>query len=193
MTTLQLNPIPTADGEGTAEVVPAAPAAPAAPGTVDAVVAAAIDAGSDVSKLTALYLKLRDAKKDLTEQAKAKVAPIQKGLDLLENHFLGLMLEMKVDSLKNDKGTPYKSERVSITVADNSEFVDYVLGRALESLPVTPEARTAIKTAIIESGQLALIEARASKTAVEALVEETQQLPPGLARNVEAVVNVRAS
>lgn len=188
--TLELRPIPDVAPAPVAE--PAAAAPQAAPSIAD-LVKKYIDSGADVSVLTALYLKLRNSKKDLEEQAKKKIAPLNAGMDMIENHFLAKMLEMNVDSLKNEAGTPYKSEKVSITVADNSAFVDYVLDRALQALPVTPEARNAIKNAMIDSGQLALIEARACKSAIEALMGETQELPPGLNHRVEATVNVRAS
>lgn len=183
MTTMELKPIPTA----------AASVKPPAGVDVRAVVTKAIEGGAPIDQITAIYLKLRNAKKDLDEQAKAKARPITEALDAIESHFLAKMNELGVDSLKNEAGTPYRSERVSITVADNSAFVDYVLTRALLALQVSDAAREKVKEAIIESGQLALIEARASKTAVEALLEETQELPPGLNRRVEATVNVRAS
>lgn len=180
--TLELKPIPTADE-----------AAPKAAPTITDLVKNYIDSGADISVLTALYLKLRNSKKDLDEQAKKKTGPITAGLDLIENHFLAKMLELKVDSLKNEAGTPYRSEKTSITVADNGAFVDYVLTRALSGLAVSDAAKEAIKNAMLDSGQLALIEARAAKSAIEALMEETKELPPGLNHRVEATVNVRAS
>lgn len=188
-TTMKLKPIPGADKESATPTTPAA-ATSAAPNIKD-MVASYIDKGVDIAVLTKLYLKLRDGKKDLETQAKAKLSPINDGLELIENHFLSKMLEMGVDSLKNAEGTPYKSKRVSITVADNEAWVDFVLSRALESLPLNEVAKTAIKDAMLGSGQLALIEARAAKTAVEALMEETHELPPGLNRREEATVNVR--
>lgn len=180
MTTLELNPIPTAQ-----EAQPA-------PSLVD-IVGHHIENGTDVSELTALYLKLRGAKADLENQAKERLAPIKQGLELIESHFLTLMLDMKVDSLKNEAGTPYKSEVPSVTVADNAAFIDFVLSSALEGLQVSDQACEAIKNHMIESGQLALLEARASKSAVEAFLEETKELPPGLNRRVDVRVNVRAS
>ena len=78
-------------------------------------------------------------------------------------------------------------------MADNQTFVGWVLDKALEGLPVTPDARAAVKAVIMDSGAFAFIESRASKTAVEAYLEETKNLPPGLNRRVEATVNVRAS
>lgn len=196
MATLQLNPLPDApdagDNAATAVVEDAAEVAPDHP--VLALVKRALAAEKpDMSNLTMFYLKLRNAEKDLAQQAKIKRAPLAQGMDLIEAKFLEVMLSLGVDSLKNEVGTPYKTEAVSITVADNSAFVDFVLDRALESLPVSPEVHATIKRAIIESGQLALIEARASKSAVEALLEETHELPPGLNRRVEVKVNVRTA
>lgn len=184
--TLELKPIPA---DAAAKPADAAPAAP----TVADLVRKYIASGADVSVLTGLYLKLRGSKKDLDEQAKKKTAPVVEGMDLIETHFLAKMLELGVDSLKNEAGTPYKTEKVTVTVADNSAFIDYVLTRALAGLAVTDAAKEAIKNVLIDSGQLALIEARASKSAVEALLEETQELPAGLNRRVEAAVNIRAS
>lgn len=182
MTTLELNPIPASPEDK-----------PVAKPSVVEIVERSIAAKADVSALTDLYLKLRNAKSDLAAQAKEKGAPINEGLAIIENHFLGLMLEMKVDSLKNEKGTPYKAEVPSVTVADNAVFVDYVLTNALSGLAVSDQAREAIKNHIINSGHMALIEARASKSAVEAFLEETKELPPGLNRRVDVKVNVRSS
>lgn len=188
---LELKPIPGAEQ---------APAASQTPNRtifddVKDIIAAAGKEGSGVTlgTLTALYIKIRNAKKDIDEQAKAKTTQLTQSIDALEAFFLAKFNELDVDSVKTEAGTPYKAEKTSVTVADNQAFVDWVLTKALEELPVTPEARNAVKKAIMDSGALAYIESRASKTAVEAYLEETQQLPPGLNRRVEATVNVRAS
>ena len=195
---LELNPI-AGNLEAPTSAVPTAPAAPAAPASPPAhpllgVVERAINAPKpDMAALTSIYLKLRAAKKDLESQAKERISPINQGMGMIESFFLAKMSELGVDSLKNENGTPYKAEAVSVTVADNSAFVDYVLQQSLAALPLTDAAKRAIVDAIVASGQFALIEARASKSAVEALLEETGELPPGLNRRVEAKVNVRAS
>lgn len=191
-TKLELNPIPSAEQQAPAPAPAATPPAATAPSVAD-IVQNAIASGTDVAALTTLYLKLRGAEADLKDQAKKKLAPIQTGMELIENHFLAKMNELGVDSLKNAAGTPYKTEKTSITVADNSAFVDFVLTRALSGMPLKDEAKVAIKSAIIESGQLALIEARASKTACEQYLQEMRELPAGLNRRSEFAVNVRAS
>lgn len=184
-TTLDLKPIPTAS--------PSKAAPPTGTSVVDIVQRLLSADEPNIATLTATYLKLRNAKKDIEGQAKERIAPISQGMDLIEGFMLERMNTMGVDSLKNEAGTPYKSERVSLTIADSQAFLDNVLDRALQSLPIKPEAREAIKMAMIESGQLALLEVRPSKSAIEALLEETQELPPGLNRRVEATVNVRSA
>lgn len=185
-TTLELKPIPTDD------VTPKA-APPAGTTVVDIVQRLLDNDEPNVATITATYLKLRNAKKDIDNQAKERTAPIAQAMDMIEGFLLDRMNAMGVDSLKNEAGTPYKSERVSVTIADSQAFLDNVLDRALQALPIKPEAREAIKNAMLESGQLALLEVRPSKSAVEALLEETQELPPGLNRRVEATVNVRSA
>lgn len=187
MTKLALNPIPES---GVSQET--APPKNVKPGVAE-IVRGAIENGADIATLTRLYLKLRNSKKELEDQAKARIAPINDGLAQIEGHFLDQMNELSVDSLKNEAGTPYRSRKVSITVADNEAFVDFVLTRALAALPVSEAARDGIKKVIVDSGQLTLIEARASKTAIETLYEETKEFPPGLNRREESTVNVRAS
>lgn len=181
--TLELKPIP--------EAAPAAPAASQEPDIL-AIVKAQIEGGADMAKLTALYLKLRNKKKDLDTLAKQKAAPLTASMDLIEAKFLATMQELGTDSLKNASGTPYKTIKTSITIADGPAYMDFVLTRALAGLTVSDAAKEKIKEAMIESGQLSLIEARAAKTAVEQLMMETQMLPDGLAKRDEVAVNVRA-
>lgn len=178
MTTLEMHDIPTA-------------AAPK-PTVVD-IVARAIESNATIDAMTALYLKLRNAESDLKNQFKEKASPIIQGKALIEGYFLEKMQELGVDSLKNENGTPYKSETVSVTTADNEAFLTYVLDRALSGLPLPDAARATVRDGMLNSGQLSLLEARASKSAVEALVEATGELPPGLNRRVELKVNVRSS
>lgn len=192
---LQLKPIPADPNAPPAEVpVDQSPVVM----VVKKATGALGDEPADITSLTKLYLKLRAGKADLTEQSKKKLAPVNMGLDLLEGYFLNKMNELNVDSLKNEAGTPYKSNKVSITVADNDAWIDFVLTQALEGLPVKPEAKEGIKNLIIGSGMLSLIEARASKTAVESYMtpvegEPSKDLPPGLTRREETTVNLRAS
>lgn len=187
---LELNPIPGAD-DAPPKTTNTAP--PVGTTVVDIVARLLAQDKPSMVTLTSTYLKLRNAKKDVEEQAKTRTRPITQGMELIEGYMLAKMQELGTDSLKNEAGTPYRSDRVSVTTADAPLFMDFVLDRALQALPVKPEAREAIKNAMIESGQLALLESRPSKSAVEAFLEETQELPPGLNRRVEATVNVRSA
>ncbi len=183
---LELNPIPGTEA-APAEAAPKKPASP-----VLGIVKQYIAKDSDMATLTSLYIKVRNSKADLTAQAKEKLAPINESLELLENHFLAKMLEMGVDSLKNANGTPYKTTKTSIKTADAPAYLDFVLTRALADLPLTDAAKAKIKEHMLDSGQMMLLETRAAKLAVEALMEETKELPTGLERRDEVAVNVRA-
>lgn len=184
---LELKPIPV--GEAKVAETPAAVAAP----TVFDQITHLIESGADIASLTRVYLKLRDTKKDLDGQLKTKVAPLVLAMDAIETHFLAKFLEMGVDSVKTPHGTPYTSNVSSVTVADNGAFLDFVLARALSGLPLSDAAKETVKAAMLDSGALSLVEARAAKSAVEAYLEETQELPPGLNRRVETRLNIRAS
>jgi hypothetical protein len=186
---LELNPIPGAE-----QTPQPAEAAPPATKTIHDMVKDAIAAGADIGTLTGLYVKLRNAKKDIDEQAKAKTSPLVAGMETIEAHFLAEFQKLGVDSMKTEFGTPYSQAKSSVTVADNEAWVTWVLNKALEPLKqLTPEARDVIRQSMLDSGALAFLEARAAKSAVEAYLEETKELPPGLNRRVETVVNVRAS
>ena len=182
--TLELKPIP-----GTESAPVETPKAP--PSVLD-IVTNAVNGGADMAALTSLYLKVRNAKSDLSAQAKKRMAPLDESMELLENTFLAKMTEMGVDSLKNANGTPYKTTKTSITTADAPLYVDFVLTRAMAGLPLTDAAKEKIKQAMIDSGAMMLLETRPAKLAVEALVEETKVLPPGLNQRKEFAVNVRA-
>lgn len=137
---------------------------------------------------------MRNAKQDIDNQAKAKTSPITQAMDAIEAHFLAKFRELHVDSVKTPAGTPYISQKTSVTVADNEAWLKWVLSKALEPLTqLQPAARDALKEAMLNSGAFAFLEARAAKTAVESYVEETKELPPGLNRRVEDTINVRAS
>jgi len=185
MTTLELAPIPEAEDAPQQDAV-----APESP--VVTIVRQAIEAGEGMDKLTGLYLKLRGGADDLKKQLSAKMAPINKAMDMIENHFLAKMNEMGVENLKNANGTPYKTIAVSVSVADNEAFVSYVLLNSLGDLPLNEETKHKIVEAMKNNGAFALIESRASKSAVEAQLEATGELPPGLNRRVEVKVNVKS-
>lgn len=108
--------------------------------------------------IIAAYIKVRDQVAKLEAQHKAAVAPYKEALAKLETAALELMAAAGVDSMKTAAGTAYQTVRTSVTVADRSAFMDYVKStQAFDLLDVRP-----------------------NKTAVEAFLQEHQDVPPGV-------------
>lgn len=122
-------------------------------------------------ELVAKYLQIRDKKKELQDAHKEQLAPYNAALQKLEDIFQKQMQDQGLKNLTTDGGTAYQSEQVSVKVADWDLFKDY----------------------IIAGGLWHMLDQRANKTAVQEVIAETQQVPPGL--NVTRVnkVNVRRS
>lgn len=124
-----------------------------------------------ISEIVAKYIALRDQKKALQEKHKAELAPLTEVMDGLEGVMLQYMDEQGVTSIAVGDGTAYRSTRTSYTVADPVEFREWVA----------------------QQGDLSFFEARASKSAVEAYLEATGEVPPGLKFSADVTVNFRRS
>lgn len=123
----------------------------------------------DMQEAVAGFIRLRDLKARAEAEHKEKLKPLNEAMDKLEAFMLKELNGMGGDSVKTAAGTAYKSKRVSVSVADWLAF----------------------KAFTDEHGFDHMINHSANKTAVEEYLEETGQLPPGLNRSVEIVVNVR--
>lgn len=182
---LTLNPLPTPP-----EVDDAPQAQPENP--ILKAVAALVENKAPFDTLTKTYLAIRDKKKDLDAQAKARVAPLADALAQLEAHMLARFTEMGVDNVKTPFGTPYISTKSSVTMADADMFWRFVLSQAFNGLPLQDSTRTAIINHLVGSGALALIESRPAKAAVETYIESHKELPPGVNTRTERVLNVKS-
>ena len=125
----------------------------------------------NIDDLVGKYLKLRELKKQKEEAYKQDVAPVSEMMDKLEMLFLQRMNEAGLESLPTKHGTPYKTKRTSVTVADWESSLPFIRTNELWHL----------------------LERRVSKTAVQQYVEEHGDLPPGLNWREEIVVNVRGA
>ena len=92
-------------------------------------------------------------------------------MDSLEKALLNVLNSLGVDSIKSQRGTVYKKLTTSVTVGDAREFRRHVIG----------------------SEEWDLIDWRANKTAVNDLVEQGGELPPGINRSAFYSVGVRKS
>lgn len=117
------------------------------------------------------YIQLRDKRDALREEHKEALAPYNEAMTKLEIHFQRIMEAQDLKDLKSDHGTAYQSHQVSVTVADWDAFKDYIEG----------------------NNAWFLLDKRAAKKAVQEVVEETGELPPGLDMKRSIKINVRRS
>lgn len=117
------------------------------------------------------YIKLRDAKAKATRQFKDKMAGVDAVLTRMEGTLLQKLNELGIESARAVSGTAYKSIRVSATVADWDQTLEFIK----------------------ENGEWQMLERRVSKDAVQQYREVHDDLPPGVNWREEIVVNVRRS
>jgi len=114
---------------------------------------------------------MRDKKAQMKAEFDASVAPLNEKMEKLEAKLLDVFNKTGIDSVKTEFGTAYTTTRVTASVADREIFMTHVR----------------------ENDDWALLEVRASKTAVEQYRETNNDLPPGVSTREERVVNVRRS
>lgn len=124
-----------------------------------------------LSEAVSIYIKMRDKKAQMKAEFDASVAPLNEKMEKLEAKLLDVFNKTGIDSVKTEFGTAYTTTRVTASVADREIFMTHVR----------------------ENDDWALLEVRASKTAVEQYRETNNDLPPGVSIREERVVNVRRS
>jgi hypothetical protein len=116
------------------------------------------------------YVEIRFEKSKLADKHKEQLAPYNQALDGLEAVFMREMDKGGVDSISaRDCGTIYRSTRSSATVADFN----------------------LLKAHIIEHDAWELLQGRVSAVAVEAFLEDTGELPPGVSLSKILKIGVR--
>jgi hypothetical protein len=105
----------------------------------------------------------------INNEAKKKVASLNKILADIENWFALKAQEEGLKSIPTPVGTVYWSTHYSATVANP----------------------TAFKTFVIEKGLYDLMETKASKTAVKSYIEGHGEAPPGVNFSSRKVFNLR--
>jgi len=124
-----------------------------------------------LSEAVSIYIKMRDKKAQMKAEFDASVAPLNEKMEKLEAKLLDVFNKTGIDSVKTEFGTAYTTTRVTASVADREIFMTHVR----------------------ENDDWALLEVRASKTAVEQYRETNNDLPRGVSTREERVVNVRRS
>lgn len=135
--------------------------------------APAVAAPVNIDAIVVKYLALREKKAALKKQFTADTEAVDALMDRAERFFLGYMQQHGLTSLPTQAGTPYRAERVSVTVADKMQFKAWLFENTERFDQYT--------------------DLKANKTAVVAFKEEFADLPPGLNYSSEYIVNVRKS
>jgi len=121
------------------------------------------------AELITSYLKLRDKKREMERLHKEALAPFNETLAKIEMALAKVMEETGLENLPGGGGTAYRSTRTSVTVDDWDTFMGWVKKHEAWHM----------------------LERRAAKTAVDELLQETDELPPGISMTREYVVQVR--
>lgn len=124
-----------------------------------------------LSEAVSIYIKMRDKKAQMKAEFDASIAPLNEKMEKLEAKLLDVFNKTGMDSVKTEFGTAYTTTRVTASVADREIFMTHVK----------------------ENDDWALLEVRASKTAVEQYRDNNNDLPPGISMREERVVNIRRS
>jgi hypothetical protein len=115
------------------------------------------------------YVALRDKVAEVSKRHKDELAPFSVAMATLEAWMLDALNTAGMESAKAPAGTAYKTTRTSTKVMNWTETLEFIR---------TKEAWD-------------LLEARVSKTAVEAVMVETGQPVPGVTVTRETTLNVR--
>ena len=116
------------------------------------------------------FIKLRDGKKQFEELVAARVeAQFNTRMKEIENQLLDLLNNLGVESIAGKGGTAYKKVSTSVTIADAREFRRHVIGT--------------------EGWDLA--DWRANKTIINEMVEQGQEIPPGVNRSTFLTIGIR--
>lgn len=126
-------------------------------------------APTTIEDLVARYVAIRDKKAQLAAERKLVDDRINKAMTKIEQALLTEMNASGAESVRTGAGTCYKSTRTSAVVDDRDSFIPFALEH--------PE----------------FLESRANKTAVEAYLDETGELPPGVRVTRAVTVNIRRS
>ena len=117
------------------------------------------------------YVKLRDKVAVIKKEQTDALAPFNVTMAKLEALMLDTLNKNNAESVRTEHGTVYKTSRTSTKVTEWSATLDFIKTHNLWEL----------------------LEARVSKTAAEAIIQETQAPIPGVTTSREIAIGVRRS
>jgi ATP-dependent Lon protease len=126
---------------------------------------------SNIEENVEKYLKVRDIRKRIKDEAEEKMKKCDEVMQRLENALNQSMTELGADSVKTPHGTAYFSSRYR---ASGEDWL-------------------AIERFCLEHNRLDFFERRISSTVVKEYAETTGELPPGVRAEITRTVNIRKS
>ena len=124
----------------------------------------------DSTKLAKAYVKLRDAKQKIMQEAEAEAAKLEAKMELIEGEMLRFMNKNKMDSIATTAGTFYKELDIKPSCSDWEAFYEW----------------------IGENNTYEFLEKRVTRTQIKQYMEMNDgKLPPGISVHKEYKVRVR--
>jgi hypothetical protein len=123
-----------------------------------------------IDKIVAVYIKIRNAKEDLTREYDAKVATLDDQMRTLKEELLKISKETGVTSFKTDNGTAYRTIKNRYWTNDWESFYGFMR----------------------EHGTMELLEKRIHQTNMREFLEDRPDVhPPGLNVDQEYEITIR--
>lgn len=141
---------------------------PAPPPVVDESPASA--AAIDLTKLTGIYIRIRDAKAEAKRQWEEKETEFNRQLELIEGQMLKHLNAHNMNTVNTDAGTFYRQEDFKPNIVDDSAFFQWIK----------------------ENDAFDALQRRVGVGFIKQFAEAHEgALPPGIAASREYVIRVR--
>lgn len=125
---------------------------------------------SAIDKIVAVYIKIRDAKEELTREYDAKVAELDDQMQTLKHKLLEISKESGVTSFKTEHGTAYRTLKNRYWTNDWESFYNFMR----------------------DHGAMELLEKRIHQTNMREFLEDNPEVhPPGLNVDQEYEITIR--
>jgi hypothetical protein len=125
---------------------------------------------SSIDKIVAVYIKIRNAKEELTKEYDDKIADLDEQMRTLKQKLLDISKESGVTSFKTDYGTAYRTVKNRYWTNDWESFYGFMK----------------------EHGAMELLEKRIHQTNMREFLEDHPEVhPPGLNVDQEYEITIR--
>ena len=123
-----------------------------------------------IDKIVAVYIKIRNAKEDLTREYDAKIADLDEQMKVLKQKLLDVSKESGVTSFKTDHGVAYRTIKNRYWTNNWDSFYTFMR----------------------DSGRMELLEKRIHQTNMREFLEDRPDVhPPGLNVDQEYEITIR--